>query len=279
MSRLPLPYRTKPRQSRDVRRTRFHARSPLIQGPKPRPRNQNRLDTILQNPVAWLALFVSATVAVFTIWRFHRDIRVQSSQDYLTASTRMLERAYGMLEAKRSAEWLGLPEPDRLLWLTVARMLKEAEDTARQIKVSSHQTLYEHARNFWRGRLYDLLRPLGKIPITYFAEEADSIIATSGDERTPLSDKSLRVVLDFLRWPNEKPDPLEGAASFSDEEIDRMRSFEYRAVADFLEAQDAMLRGVQSRKDFWRQKFRDAANASSSGDSEGGPASCGQPSD
>jgi hypothetical protein len=137
-------------------------------------------------------------------------------------------------------------------------MLREAEHTAREINVRSHQTLYEHARTFWRGRLYDLLRPLDKSPLTYFAEDADSILGSSGDQRLPLSDKSLRVVLDFLRWPKEKPDPLEGTASFSDEEIDRMRSFEYAAVANFLEAKDAMLRGEESRKDFWRQEFRDA---------------------
>lgn len=219
------------------------------------------LDAILQNPVAWLALAVSITALGLTFWRFRRDVQLQSSQDYLTASTRMLERAYEMFEAKDSAEWSGLPEPDRLLWLTVARMLREAEDTARQIKVRSHQTLYEHAQTFWRGRLYDLLRPLGRIPLTYFAEDADSIVATVGDSRAPLSDKSLRVVLDFIRWPEEKPDPLEGVAPFSDEEIDRMRAFEYRAVADYLDARDAMLSGEQSRKQFWRQKFRDVAAA------------------
>lgn len=213
----------------------------------------------MQNAVAWLAFLVSAIVAGFTIWRFRRDIQLQSSQDYLTASTRMLERAYETFKAKRSAEWGGLPEPDRLLWLTVARMLREANNTSREIKVRSHHTLYEHARTFWRGRLYDLLRPLNKAPLTYFAEDADSILGLSGDQRMPVADKSLRVVLDFLRWPKEKPDPLEGTPAFSDQEIDRMRSFEYAAVADYLDAKDAMLRREQSRKDFWRQKFRDAA--------------------
>lgn len=219
------------------------------------------LDIIFRNPVAWLALVVSVFALVLTFWRFRRDIQVQSSQDYLTASTHMLERAYAMFEAKQSAEWNDLPEPDRLLWLTVARMLREAEDTSKQIRVRSHKALYEHARNFWRGRLYDLLRPLANVPLTYFAEDADSILGTHGDQRMALSDKSLRVVLEFLRWPKERPDPIKDAESFSSEEIERIRLFEYWAVADFLEAQEAMLRGEESRKEHWRQKFREAAKS------------------
>lgn len=213
---------------------------------------------ILMNPVAWLALAVSIVSAGVTIWRFRRDSRRQNSHDYLTASTRLLEQAFEAFDQSRNSEWSGLPEPNRLLWLTVARMLTESGETAREIKEDSHRTLYSHARNLWRGKLHDLLIPLKEISLTYFAEDADSIVGTTGDQRMCISDKSLRVVLGFVEWPENKPDPLEGTESFTEQEIDYMRSFRYRAVADYLEAKDAMIGGDEGRKEFWREKWHQA---------------------
>ena len=100
------------------------------------------------NPVAWLALAVSIVAAAITIWRFKRDYRRQASHDYQTASSRLLEQAFEAFDQKRSKQWNGLPEPDRLLWLTVARMIMESDETAREIREASHRTLYNHARNF-----------------------------------------------------------------------------------------------------------------------------------
>ena len=214
------------------------------------------------NPVAWLALAVSSVLAAVTIWRFRRDYRRQASHDYLTASSRLLEQAFGAFDQARSDEWDGLPEPDRLLWLTVARMLKESDATAQEINEDSHRTLYDHTRNFWRGKLRDLLQPLGSVPLTYFAEDADSIVSTSGSQRMCISPKSLKVVLDFLEWPENKPDPLAGLSGFTAEEIDHIQTFRYKAVGDYLDAYDVMRKEKDDRKDYWREQFREAKESS-----------------
>lgn len=220
--------------------------------------DQSWINRIFDDPIALTALLVSALAVGFTLWRAWREIRHQRSRDYLDASTRLLERAFQSFEQKRSDEWNGLSYPDRWLWLTVARMLKESESTAEGITVGSHHALYEHARSFWRGNMYDLVRPLGDIPLTYFAEDADAILATSGEQRSCISDQSLRVVMDFVEWPKDKPDPLGERKRFTPHEIDHIRSFRYQAVGDFLDAQVAMINGEDSRKDFWRKKFQEA---------------------
>lgn len=207
------------------------------------------------NPIAWLALTVSISSVAYTIWRSRRDYLRQTSHDYLTASSRLLEQAFEAFDQARSDKWNNLPKPDRLLWLTVARMLTESERTAQEIKEDSHLTLYNHARDFWRGKLDDLLRPLNSISLTYFAENADSILGTIGDQRMCISERSLVVVLDFMKWPENKVDPLEGTKRFTDEEINQIGTFRYRAVGDFLEAQNAMASGNDERKEYWRKRW------------------------
>ena len=216
---------------------------------------QSWIGRVIDDPVALTALLISMLAVGFTIWRGWREIQLRQSQDYLDASTRLLERAFESFEERRSDEWNGLPDPDRLLWLTVARMLRESESTALEITVRSHRALYKQTKNFWRGKIHDLLKSLGKAPLTYFAENADAILGTSGDQRSPISDKSLKVLLHFLEWPKDAPDPLDGTEHFTDEEIDHVATFEYRAVGDYLEAQRAMLRGSDGEKKHWRRKF------------------------
>jgi hypothetical protein len=174
----------------------------------------------------------------------------------LDAAARLLERAYETFDKSRNEKWSNLPQPSRLLWLTVARMIKEAESTAADIAEPSHKVLYDHARSFWRGRLYDLLLPLQTVSLRYFAEDADSMLAViGGEKRMPLAENSLRVVLDFLEWPATKKDPLEGIKDYKDAEIARMRAFRYRPVADFIEAQNAMTRGDENMKKHWRDAW------------------------
>ena len=211
------------------------------------------------NWVAWLALAVSSVAVWFTIWSYRRDSRRQTSHDYLTASTRLLEQAFDAFDRARNDKWKRLPDPDRLLWLTVARMLRESAEVADEITEDSHHMLYSHASNFWRGKLHDLLRPLKDVPLTYFAEDADSIVATTGNQRMSISRKSLRVVLDFTEWPKDKPDPLTGIENYTAKEIDHIRTFQYRAVGDYLDAIDAMNSGEENRKIYWRDQWSKAA--------------------
>lgn len=169
------------------------------------------MENMIANPVAWLALSVSIVSAGLTIWRSRRDFRRQSSHDYLNAATALLERAFELFDKSRTDDWGGLPKPDRVLWLTVARMLAESKETAKLIREASHKALYERGNHFYRGKFFELLRPLGDVSLKYFAPTFDSIAASAPDERAPLSDKSLRVILDTVEWPTDKTDPIAAA--------------------------------------------------------------------
>lgn len=217
------------------------------------------MSEVLNNPVAWLALVVSIASAVLAVWKIRRDLSRQESQDYLQAASRLLEQAFEAFDRAKSEQWLNLPEPSRLLWLTVARMIQESESTAASITERSHKILHTHARNFWRGRIYDLLLPLERVSLKYFAEDADSMLAVIGKEkRMPLAEKSLRVVLDFLQWPKDRSDPIGDIKDYTDQEIDRMRSFRYRPVADFLEASNVMASEDKNRQQHWRDVWNKA---------------------
>ncbi len=213
---------------------------------------------VFENPVALMALFISALAVGFTFWRARRDILLQQSKDYLDASIRLLERAYETFEQSTSDEWDGLPEPDRVLWLTVTRMLRESERSSQELKFQSHRILYEHARTFWRSKLYDMLENLETVRLTYFAENADSILSYRTGQRSPISEKSIRVVLNFLEWPVGESDPVADAIRFTDSEIEHVRTFRYKSVGHYLEAHEAMSRGSDDQKKYWRKTFSDA---------------------
>ncbi|MCH7893327.1 MAG: hypothetical protein IH907_02300 [Proteobacteria bacterium] len=65
----------------------------------------------------------------------------------------------------------------------------------------------------------------------------------------------MAVVMNFLKWPQNKADPLEGTAELTDEEIEHIRTFRYRAVGDFLDARNAMASDDDARKDYWREQW------------------------
>ena len=219
------------------------------------------IESIRNNPVAWFALVVSIVSAGLTMWRSFRDLRRQSSHDYLNAAVQQLERAYEAFDGARDPKWRDLPAPDRIMWLTVARLLRQSSDTSKRIREVSHRAIYEHSADVWRGKFADLLRPLRDVRLTYFAEDADSIIASHADQRSPISSKSIRVILDFMEWPKGRPDPIADAQPFTEAEIDRIGTFHYRSLGDYLEAVDAMRNGSEDRKIFWRSKFAEAKSA------------------
>lgn len=203
---------------------------------------------VFENPIALAALFISTLAVWFTIWRLCRDIRLQQSKDYLDASIRLLERAYETFEKRLSDKWDGLPEPDRVLWLTVARMLCESERSSRELKFKSHRILYEHARTFWRSKLSDILENLKIVELTYFSEDANPMLSSRTDQRSPICEGSIRVLLNFLEWPVGESDPIDGATRFTDSEIEHIRTFRYRSVGDYLKARKAMSRGSDDQQ-------------------------------
>jgi len=203
----------------------------------------------------WAAVAVAILLGVFSVWQHLKAERLRRSHDYLDAAIRSLEQAYKEFESRRSSTWANLPEPDRLLWLSVARMIREGESTADRITDESHATLYKQARTYWRGKLYDLLQPLHHVSLTYFAESPDKALVQFQGDRAPISPKSLKVIRNFTSWPKDEPDPLAGVEGFTSQEIDRMQSFGWRSAGMYLDALEAMHSDSESRKEYWRKQW------------------------
>lgn len=177
------------------------------------------------NIATWAAVVVALAVGSFSIWQHLKAERLRRSRDYLDAAIRRLEQAYTEFESRRAPAWAGLPDPDRLLWLSVARMIREGESTAARITEESHRSLYRQARTYWRGKLFDLLQPLHTVSLMYFAESPDNAMVQFQSDRGPISPKSLKVIRDFTSWPKDEPDPLAEVEGFSSQQIDHMQTF------------------------------------------------------
>lgn len=211
--------------------------------------------------IALAAFIVSLASAIFTYNKIQDDAAVRRSSEYLASSNRLLESAYEKFSEARSDDWSRLPEPSRLLWLSVARQIQESTDIAEKVTEETHRVLINQARGYWRGQFQDLLEPLTTISITYFAEDADAIDMPQMDQRMCIHEKSLRVILDFLRWPEGMPDPVEPVETYTEAEVDNMWLFDSRPVAKFLQASAAMRGENDDRKNYWRKLYEDAAEA------------------
>ena len=73
------------------------------------------------------------------------------------------------------------------------------------------------------------------------------MIAHTEDIRAPLSEKSLAFLYRFVRWPENMSDPLRDEPNFTDEEIERMRSFGPRGLGNLI-AEVRRLRPSGSRQ-------------------------------
>jgi hypothetical protein len=176
-------------------------------------------------------LVVTAGVLVALITML-LNLRRNRSEDVLEAATDLFEKAHESL-VNKDGELLN----HRLSWLSAARLIATAERLARELTETSHKSIYQTKRDYWRTRLYDLLHqsmPEGP-SAEFFAEKPEHMIAHSDDVRAPLSEKSIAFLYRFCSWPKNAPDPISDVANFSDEEIQRMQAFGPRSLGRLLE--------------------------------------------
>jgi len=166
------------------------------------------------------------------------------SEDVMEAATELLEKAYEKLAPTDGATQ---PNNRRLSWLAAARLIATAEELSNAITEPSHQLIYRELREYWRTRLHELIWPsIDGLPSSFYAERPEHMIVYSERDREPLSEKSLAYLYRFVRWPDNTPDPLGDEVNFSEEEIDRMRTFGPRGLGNLF-AEIRRLRQPSSR--------------------------------
>jgi hypothetical protein len=176
-------------------------------------------------PLIVLAGVLTAVVA------FLFNLRRGRSEDILEAAADLLEKAFDALEPKE-----GVPINRRHAWLSAARLIATSEKLSKHIVEPSHRSIYNQKKEYWRGRLYDLLFPSPPegLPSAFYADKPEHMISWSGNARDPLSEKSLAFMYRFIRWPEGAIDPIGEVPVFTDEEIARMESFGPRGLGTLL---------------------------------------------
>lgn len=157
--------------------------------------------------------------------------RLQTENDnlnYFNHAVKSLERAYIALTSKGPKTTEGnesLPdEPiqNRLAWLTCARLLLSANEVSQRISKESTglQALYEGEREHWRHQFYELFNQERTRTMllngSYFGDPQ----VVGGPQ---IEQRSIRVIFEFIEWPDAKVDPIDRVERYSMKEIEEMK--------------------------------------------------------
>jgi hypothetical protein len=141
-------------------------------------------------------------------------------RNYFNHAIESLKRAYETLAGGQSALE---PVRDRLAWLSCARLLLSAKEVANQISISSQGLLavYDGESEHWRRRFYELLNPTtgGRVGtrLAFFSEQE----LTGGG---PIEERSIRVIFEFMDWPEGRQDPIDSVPKYTLEDLSAMNA-------------------------------------------------------
>jgi hypothetical protein len=175
-----------------------------------------------------LIVLAGVLIALITLSVNHRRV---ASEEYLENATDLLSKSYEILDTTKDER--GVPKNNRINWLTAARLIRTSESIAELLTEESHKRIWQEKKEYWRGRLRDLIYPnRDGFPQTYFAEKPELMIGWSNDDQEPLSEKSLVVLYRFIQW--QIKDPLSNEDKFSDKEIEEMATFGPKQLGQLL---------------------------------------------
>jgi hypothetical protein len=143
---------------------------------------------------------------------------VTDNESYFKHAVSSLERAFNLLSSGEPHQ----PVHDRLAWLSCARLLLSAKAASMKITNASAGLLilYAGEEEHWRHQFYLLLRPLSPEGVgarrRYFEADSSSL-------RTPIEERSIRVIYDFASWPEGRQDPIDDVPRYTREELAEMR--------------------------------------------------------
>lgn len=141
-------------------------------------------------------------------------------RNYFNHATESLKRAYETLAGRQSALE---PVRDRLAWLTCARLLLSAAEVGGQISSYSKglRAVYDGECEHWRRRFYELLNPASGTRVGMrSAFFADQEFTGSGQ----IEERSIRVVFEFMNWPDGKEDPVDSVPKYTLEDLRAMNA-------------------------------------------------------
>ena len=187
--------------------------------------------TITSGEITPLIVIAGVLVALVTLMINQRRV---ASEEYLENATDLLSKAYEILE--RTKDENGIPKNSRINWITAARLILTAENIGGMLTEVSHQRIWQEKKEYWRGRLRDLIYPNHEgFPKTYYAEKAEHMLTWGNKDQEPLSEKSLAVLYRFISWPENTDDSLSKIKKFSEAEIEKMATFGPKQLGKLLQ--------------------------------------------
>ncbi len=201
-------------------------------------------DALLGAPLAaskdLMAPVVAATGVIIAVMAFARD-RGKIERDRAEARSKILyeqskqglETVYALLKDQNN---------ERSIWLRAARLLRVSQNLGRTIQSEEYRMAYDLVEEDVRARLYEALTLEGRgkardgLPVSFFfgvsswkgkaglplfylasstapsSKDASAAESEHGayDPSMNLQEASVKVVLDFLRFPSDYKDPLIG---------------------------------------------------------------------
>lgn len=156
------------------------------------------------NTLGTLAIVTSAYVGyrlyLTTRAKNYLDMARAESETSLKEAIRTLERAFEMFTYKSNEN--GVPPADRLLWLSVARMLIRFDELKEYVTAPDHQLILSEQEQYWRLRFYEVLE-MSKDTLT------EHYFKAHGRQGWEIDERSLLSMFAFSKWPANYPDPMD----------------------------------------------------------------------
>jgi len=149
------------------------------------------------NAIAAFSGSAAAIAAFVTIRVTARDRTDERMAGY---AARTLERAYQALIGPDGAGQKP-PAPNRLAWLTSARLIEQYKDAKGRIKSKVVLHECEGHEEHWRHQFYLALAPLENTSPEFYS-------IGEGKKKGPIESVSAIIIHAFASWPDGKKDPL-----------------------------------------------------------------------
>jgi hypothetical protein len=144
---------------------------------------------------------------------YEKDIL--EAQVYCENAVKCLSRAYNFLSEDGTSD---SPVKDRLVWLTTARLIKQADKLSNlmSVQANSSKTMYESEKDYWRHRFYELIDFTGTSSFSMSKDYFVKASAISGDE---IDERSIKVIYHFALQFDGDNDPINEVSWFTREEL------------------------------------------------------------
>jgi hypothetical protein len=195
--------------------------------------------------VDWLVAIGTIGAVVVALFANRTERLARGSRVYFDEAARLIQSAFKDFTDKRDSE--GRPLSERVHWLNFARGVATAKSLAEGITTDELREVWREVEQYWRIKTYDELAVTGdSFPEGYYgyvgADRSKNFVTPAG-EKMALSDKSLRYIYRWVKWPKDRLDPVTDETPFTDDELESMDFVGPRGLAAYVRNND------QFRKD------------------------------